>query len=600
MATAKNQSKTRQRVEDNLTKEAIKQRFDERSFQRGQDYFESGAIFDCRRERGLLKARCEGQSADSYRVSARIADGQVTEAECHCPMGSGGQCKHVAAMLLTWIHTPDQFQESAPLEERLSECSKPRLVELIQQMIDREPDLESWVELALTTTKPSRKAKVVKPDAYRRQTVSALSNAGYGRQAEREVTAALESIKKIGDQFGSQKHVEAAAAVYRGILDGYLSKYEPHDDETGNVGSVAGECLAALGECLPQFTEDSEARKSALRTLFDVLRFDLNFGGIGLSDDVPDILDKQTTAGERATIATWIREELSDDQDSNSNWRRHTWGRLLLDFEEELKDDDAFLKHCREFGLNVNLVNRLLERGRLEEALEEIRSSSDYDLMALADRLIAHKHVDLAHSLVRERLSATADGPNHWQLRDWIKRFYQAHENWKPLLELKVAEFHLRPSLPGYQGIRKIAKTLQTWDTLQPTLLSSIPRDSNELIRIYLDEGEINQAIELWESRPAERRVQVVAWDRIDLEVAKAAEQSHPETALKIYRNEVESLIAIRGRQNYQDACEYLTKIRQLLTKSGPTNDWDTYMTRLRDRHRSLRALLEELKNARL
>jgi hypothetical protein len=220
---------------------------------------------------------------------------------------------------------------------------------------------------------------------------------------------------------------------------------------------VAGECITALGECLLQFVEGSEARESVLRTLFDVLRFDTNLGGIGLSDDVPEILTEQTTAAERTTIAGWIHKELPDGRDFSSNWRQKAWGGLLLDFEGKPEDDDAYLKHRREFGLTGDLVERLLERGRLEEALQEIRSSSDYDLMGLADQLIAHKHVDLAHTLVCDRLSADEQGRNNWQLREWLKRFYQSRKNWKSLLELCVEKFCRQPCLPQYQEIRKLA-----------------------------------------------------------------------------------------------------------------------------------------------
>ena len=76
-----------------------------------------------------------------------------------------------------------------------------------------------------------------------------------------------------------------------------------------------------------------------------------------------------------------------------------------------------------------DLVERLLESGRLEEALQEIHSSSDDDLMGLADQLIAHKHVDLAHTLVRDRLSADEKGRNNSQLREWLKRFSQSRKN---------------------------------------------------------------------------------------------------------------------------------------------------------------------------
>jgi uncharacterized Zn finger protein len=130
--------------------------------------------------------------------------------------------------------------------------------------------------------------------------------------------------------------------------------------------------------------------------------------------------------------------------------------------------------------------------------------------------------------------------------------------------------------------------------------LSSIPCDSNDLIRIYLDEGEVDQAIALWESHSGKRRGFAAAWDRVDLEVAQAAEKSHPETALQIYRAEVESLIAARGRQSYQSACQFLKKIRPLLKTFGHSRDWDDYISRLRDENRLLRALHDELKKARL
>lgn len=324
MPTARNQSKKQQRGKDRLTEKLIEQRVGERSFQRGQSYFTSDAIYDCRRQGELLKARCHGQSADSYAVSARVVGGQIQEAECDCPVGSGGYCKHVAAMLLTWLHTPDEFRETVPLEEQLSKCSKSQLVELIQQMVDHAPELESWLELALPTETPSGKGKVVKPDVYRRQIVAAFSNAGYGWEADREVTTALRSLKKIGDQFRSQKNVESAVAVYRGILEGFVSEYESFQDETGNVCVVAGECIATLGECLSQFVEGSEGREPVLQILFDVLRFDIDFGGVGLSDNVPEILIEQTTAAERATVVGWIREELPTGGDFSSDWRRKT------------------------------------------------------------------------------------------------------------------------------------------------------------------------------------------------------------------------------------------------------------------------------------
>jgi uncharacterized Zn finger protein len=65
-----------------------------------------------------------------------------------------------------------------------------------------------------------------------------------------------------------------------------------------------------------------------------------------------------------------------------------------------------------------------------------------------------------------------------------------------------------------------------------------------------------------------------------------------------LFRQQAERLIAQRGRQNYQDACKYLAKIRALYEKLGEHEVWTSYMTALREQNRNLRALKEGLANA--
>ena len=100
----------------------------------------------------------------------------------------------------------------------------------------------------------------------------------------------------------------------------------------------------------------------------------------------------------------------------------------------------------------------------------------------------------------------------------------------------------------------------------------------------------------MFQSGPRKRRG--FEWDRVDLEVAQAAETSHPETSLPIYLGEAERLIATRGRENYQAACEYLQKVKRLFTAVGRKDDWLTRIATIRAQNRSLRALHEEMTRA--
>jgi uncharacterized Zn finger protein len=57
----------------------------------------------------------------------------------------------------------------------------------------------------------------------------------------------------------------------------------------------------------------------------------------------------------------------------------------------------------------------------------------------------------------------------------------------------------------------------------------------------------------------------------------------------------VEWMIAQRGRQNYQEACKYLAKMRVLDEKLGEGEAWTSYITALPEQNRNLRALKEKL-----
>ena len=82
------------------------------------------------------------------------------------------------------------------------------------------------------------------------------------------------------------------------------------------------------------------------------------------------------------------------------------------------------------------------------------------------------------------------------------------------------------------------------------------------------------------------------------IRVAQAAEADHPRAALGIYRQRAEWAIAARGRANYQVAASYLLQVRDLHHRLGEEVTWETYIVRLREEHRRLRALQDELNKA--
>lgn len=580
-----------------LSEKAIEKHVGERSLRLGKEYAADDAIFRTRRQGDLLKAHCRGQSASHYVLSARIKNGRIVAADCNCPVGEGGHCKHVAAMLLSALESPNAFAASDPLQQRLAECSKEKLVELIAQLVEQHADLESWLELALPTALPVP-AKVSSAP-FRRMVVDAFAAAGYGWETDRQLTAALRGVRTIGDRFAEQQDFAAAAAAYIGFIEAFVSEFESFQDETGNIVVEANECATALGGCIGKLDENSKPRQAAIEALFRLLKYDIEFGGISLGDDVPEIFEKQTTVAERAMIVQWIRDQPLGSEKFISQWRRQHWGAVLLKIGGKPDDDEGYLRHCREFGLTHEIIARLLERGRVDEALDEIDKASDYEAMQHADQLLAHKHKELAHTSVEKRYSANKASQNRWQLREWLMRFYRTQKDWPRLLDLEQESFRERPTLASYQAVREVARRLKTWDNLRGKLLANVPQNAgDELIRIYLDEGEIEQAIQALESRGKQRFV--LGWGNVDLEVAKQAEKSHPEAAIRIYQAAAERRIAGRGRDSYREACSLLKKAKQLYSALDRDDYWKEYRQELLHQHRSLRALQEEAAIAKL
>jgi uncharacterized Zn finger protein len=576
-----------------ITEKNIRALVGEVSFVRGQNYFHGGNIFDTRRQGMSLKARCQGSRPQAYRVQVTFDGKTITDTSCSCPLG--GYCKHVAALLLTWLDSPQEFIEQQEVEAVLEQCSKAELITLIKKMLQRQPELEILLPAVRKEHAP------VNPEIYRRQVAAAFRNAGYEWGAEFEVADELLSIKEIADGFAQQQDYANALAAYEALVTGVIENYHSYDDEGGELGSVLNECVDGLKECLDNVQDDRELREKIMQVLFSIYEFDVESGGISIGEDVPDILVEQTTAEERRTIAGWIRDAISESSDSY--WSKGVYGGFLLDLEEDTLDDETFLRICRETGRTGDAVDRLLTLGRVDEAIREAEQASDFYLMGLADIFVQHGHDDLAERMIRERSKTSQDT----RLLEWLKNRYLARNEVATALELAGEIFYKEfPSLTRYQEIRQLARQVGRWETLRPALLEYLRTKQNNqlLIQIALDEGDIDKALELVKTE--QRSGQAYAYgysygygySSIALEVARAAEATHPRESIEIYRKHVERLIDQRGRGSYRHACQYLSRMRDLYEKLGEQGTWATYITALRDKNRNLRALKEELVSA--
>lgn len=107
-----------------LSDAEIQARVGAQSFQRGEQYFRDRAIFEARQQGMTLKGRSHGSSGGPYRLYVTFGSNGISSANCSCPVGAGGHCKHIAALLLTWRELPEEFLEVEELEKTLEERAR--------------------------------------------------------------------------------------------------------------------------------------------------------------------------------------------------------------------------------------------------------------------------------------------------------------------------------------------------------------------------------------------------------------------------------------------------------------------------------------------
>jgi uncharacterized Zn finger protein len=592
-----------------ITEGDIRNLVGEGSFQRGQKYFRDDRIFDTRRVGMTLKAKCEGSRSTPYRVEVTFKDIGIEATDCSCPIG--GYCKHVVALLLTWVAELEEFIEQQDIEVILQQCDKVELISLIQQMLRRDPDLE----YLLTTV--GKSGAPIDSLLYRNQIETVFRSAGNEWGAASEVADELLTIEETADNFVERHDYASAIAVYNTIVAGVIDHYYEYrdQDESGELVGVISTCVDGLKQRMEAVQSKSSLREQILRTLFAIYRLDAEEGGVGFSEAAQEIMSENTIAEERHTIAGWVREAIDENKRKEPyiNHRYHFYdgfayeeeveytdrftlqmlGGFLLDLEADTLDDETYLNICRETGHVADAVERLLELGRIDEAAKETDRASDFDLLGITDLFVKSGQDRVAKHIMQQRAWRSRDA----RLLEWLEKSSKAPHDCEDRLAKAREQFHEQPTFAGYKEVRQHATQCGLWGKMRPELYAFLKTSqlSEILTQVALDEDDTDEIIKLVQAAKSpitgDNNKRIIA-------LAQVAEEALPEATLHFYLRYVAYLINTRNRQAYEQAGQILVRIRTLYEKLGKRENWTRYITRLRERNRALKALHSVLSGA--
>lgn len=124
-----------------------------KTFTRGQEYFEDGAVLALVRRRHEVWADVQGSYYAPYLVRVRFDSKEVTDVRCDCPQEQGGWCKHIVAALLAIVRQPERIEERPTLMELLLGLDRIQLAQMMGELGDRYPHIMREIETWVTTNK---------------------------------------------------------------------------------------------------------------------------------------------------------------------------------------------------------------------------------------------------------------------------------------------------------------------------------------------------------------------------------------------------------------------------------------------------------------
>ncbi|MEO1132204.1 MAG: DUF6880 family protein [Cyanobacteria bacterium J06639_1] len=554
----------------------------ERSFERGQDYFESGAVHSLAEIGDRIVADVSG--TETYHVQIWLR-GEGIDSRCTCPMGVDGYfCKHCVAVGLAWIDEPPPYQPDgivthsgttmADVRDFLGRQERDVLVKLI---LDRAMEDTRWRENLLMKAAASHTGGAdIK--TFRR----ALQNAipigefvdyyaadGYADEVQQAVDG-LETLIEMGYASDVVELCEEAIAM----LDDALNSI---DDSNGNMSPI----MEQVQDLHLRACKIAKPNPSALAERLLDIELESGFGFFHNALEIyADVLGDEGIQAYRQLV--------------DADWER------LSPIGSERKEYYDF----RRMKLN-QLKEALVETtGTLEELVETI--SND---LSRPDRYLKIAELYRDRGNPDEAIAWAERGTNEFQgsnstyrLEDCLVNLYERQGQFEDAVEIIWQRFIRLPSVRGYQQLKQHADSGGTWTGWRDRAIAHVKqayaksphapyywgqKGHSLLVGIYLWEEKIEDAWRAAQNGNCSQQL----W----MQLAEARAINVPEDAIAIYQPAIEPLIKQTDNKAYKQAVKLLEKVRNILERLDRGAEFDAYAKQLSESYKRKRNFIKLL-----
>jgi len=581
-----------------LTEEIIRSRASDQSYQKGREYYRAGAIYNPSWQSTtggiVLTAECEGSTAPSYRLHVELDAGGVRSASCTCPYDWGGDCKHIVALLLTYLHNPDEFSEQKKLADLVAGLEKDSLLALINHLVERDPDLYDEIEMAIPMvsvgkSKPSsakgKRQTQVSEQAYRKQVRRILKQSRYDGSYyddwnEPAYIGDLEEVLETAKKFLETGDAEGALIILRVLLEETLEDYDGEMDYNGDVAAFIQDLGMPMAEAILSLEMDSKSRKALQESIEEML------------DDLDETIEESELEVIRAAL-DYGWDELADPESQWEEYDEEDWmlfdelQRARLNVLKRQGREDEFLKLAQKADPH-RYVLELLQLGQMDEAIkasQELRYDSE--MLSIAQKLREVGKLNEAIALAERGLDLKGNAVH--ELATWLAPLEESQGRKEMALLAYRAAYDSHPTIELYRHIKTLSGS--NWENLRPALLKKAREVhySDILVDIHLEENEWDEAIKI-----AQR--DIFSFHLLE-KVADALIPHRPDWVIHTSIKQAENLIVQTQSKLYPVAARWLGRAKKAYQHKGQAAEWKAYIDNLRVLYAKRPALQRAIEN---
>ena len=352
-----------------LTPDQIQERCTEQSFTRGLEYFHAGAIGNPTLHGYTLSATCEGTDMEPYRLSVELMPTGIATTDCSCPYDWEGDCKHIVALLLTYIHAPDTILFLEPLLATLEAKPKSSLLQVISELLKRAPELVPIVQLysdvPITPPCPGPLPLVT---VYREQ-IDGIFGRGFLEQHQlHHVLSQLEGLRQHAESLAKLGETESAMSILHALIHQSIVHYSDTLQKS-ELPRFVTKCTKVFTQIVVSVQKPDailEHWRMLLRLSFDAEQV--------FTPLLTHLLEQLCLTQETADLQAEIEQYLDESPD------RQAHVRLLLALYFQSGRTEDYLRLARSEGEGYRLINALFTCRQADagwKALEAFPLSAD-------------------------------------------------------------------------------------------------------------------------------------------------------------------------------------------------------------------------------